>query len=156
MRRSERGAKFFLPCGPGTFQGVLNAANDRFPNRGRITKPHFALCRVNIHIDNRWIELKKQERNRILSFHKSSMVALTDSGSDEVAVNGAAVYKDELLRSGLATHACLPDKTADSNLRRSRAVHGHQALQQGDTIQIAGPITERGSSGQLKQNAVVS
>ena len=84
------------------------------------------------------------------------MVAFADSGSYQAAVNGAAVYKDELLGSGLATHACLPNKTADSNLRRSRAVHGNQALQQVDTIQIADPITERGSSGQLKQDAVVS
>jgi hypothetical protein len=106
----------------------LNAANDCFPNCGRIAKTHFALCRVNVHIDNRWIELKKQECNWILSFHESGMIAFTDSGSDEAAVNGAAVYKDELLCSGLATYACLPDKTADLNLRQSRAVHGNQPL----------------------------
>ena len=45
------------------------------------------------------------------------MVAFADTGSDEAAFNRAAIYEDELLRSGLATQACLSDKAVNSNTR---------------------------------------
>ena len=57
------------------------------------------------------------------------MVAFTDSGSEEAAFNCTAVYKDELLRSGLATQAGLPDKAADPNLGRTSARYLNQTLQ---------------------------
>ena len=84
---------------------------------------------MNIYIDTRRIELEKKKRNRILPFHESGMVAFTDSGSDKAAFNRAAVYKKELLRSGLAAHTCLPDKAADPNLGRTIIRYLNQALQ---------------------------
>ena len=42
-------------------------------------KTDFAFCRVRIYVHRLGIELKKQERNRVLSFHQSSVVSLANS-----------------------------------------------------------------------------
>src|SRR5437588_9017617 len=95
--------------------------NNRLPNSDRVTKTHFAFCRVNIYINTRRIDLEKKERDRILPFHESGMVPFTDSGSDKAAFNRATIYKQELLRPGLAAQAGLPDKATNPNLGRTSA-----------------------------------
>ena len=96
----------------------------------RIAKTHFAFCRVNIYIDTRRIKLEKEERNRILPFHESRMVAFTHSGSDEAAFNRATVYKNELLRLRLwrLRPAC-PIKPLIRIFGRTSARYLNQALQ---------------------------
>src|SRR5262249_45753188 len=101
----------------------------RFAHSGRIAKTHFAFCRVNIYIDTRRIEVEKKERNRILPFHESRMVAFTDSAGDKAAFNRATVYKNELLRSGLPAQTSLSDKAADPNPLRTSACCFNQSLQ---------------------------
>src|SRR2546429_647912 len=72
------GAKFFLPGHPAALQSLLNRLNDRFSYCCRIAKTHFALCRVNIDVDSRGIELQEEKRNRILAFHQSRMITLSN------------------------------------------------------------------------------
>src|ERR1043166_28593 len=127
--RTDWRAKFFLPGSPASFECLLNALNDCFTHSGRVTKTYFALCRVNIYIDTRRIDLEKKEGNRVLPFHESGMVAFADSGSDEAAFNRAAAYKNELLRSGLATQTGLSNKAADTDLGRMSAGYLDQTLQ---------------------------
>src|SRR5438552_17008215 len=114
--QANRCAKFFLPGCAAGLECLLNALNDRFPNSGWITKTHFAFRRVNIYIDTRRIELEKEERHRVLAFHESRMIAFTDRASNKAAFNRAAIYKNELLRSGLAAQTSLSGKATDPNL----------------------------------------
>src|SRR6516162_5736372 len=86
-------AKLFLPGNPASFQPLLNALNDCFTHSARVTKTHFALCGMNIYIDTRRVELEKEERNRVLPFHESGMVAFADCSGDKAAFNRATVYK---------------------------------------------------------------
>ena len=72
---------------------------------------------------------RKRNVTGILPFHESCMVAFTDSASDKAAFNRAAVYENELLRSGLPAETCLTDKATDPNLGRTNARYLDQALQ---------------------------
>ena len=73
-----------------------------------------ALPGAHLH-RQRGVELKKKERNRVLPFHESRVVAFADGPSDKTAFNRPAVYEDELLAAGLSAETCLTDKTTDSN-----------------------------------------
>jgi len=94
---------------------LLNAADDRFTHRSRIAETHFAFCRVNVYIDCGWIEIEKKKRDRILPSHERGVVAFPDSGSDDAALDGAGIYKNELLRARLPAQAGLTDEPADLN-----------------------------------------
>ena len=83
---------------------------------------------MDIYVHSRGIELEKKERNRILPFHESSVVALTNSPGHETAFYCAAVYEHELLTARLSAQTCLPDKTADSNFGRSSVTDLDEAL----------------------------
>src|SRR6266487_3107065 len=125
----HRRAKFFLPPHPAAFQGLLDRVNNRFTDCSRIAKTHFAFCRMNVYVDRRGIDLEKEERYRILAFHQSGMITLADSCREKSAFNGAAIYKDELLRPCLPAHSCLPDESSYANILRSRAVYLNKPLQ---------------------------
>jgi hypothetical protein len=84
------------------FQCLLNAANHRLAHTVGIAKTDFAFCRVHIYIDSRGIELNKKERNRILPFHKSCVVAFADGPGYKIAFNRPPVYEHELLAAGLS------------------------------------------------------
>src|SRR6516162_4558985 len=127
--RTEWRPEFFLPFRSTPLQCPLNTTNDLFANSARIAKAYFAFCRVNIYIDSRWIQLQKDERNRIVPFHESGMVTFTHSGSDKATFDRATVYKDELLRLCLAAQTCLPNKATDSTLPRGSTVYLNKALQ---------------------------
>src|SRR6266508_3394489 len=103
--------------------------NDRLPDCGRITKTHLALCRVNVYVDSRRIEFQKEKGNRILTLHKRSMVAFTDSRREKRAFNGPPVYKNELLRPCLPAQSCLPDKPTYANVKGRCAFYFNKALQ---------------------------
>src|SRR6266496_3018933 len=126
--RTDWRPEFFLPFRPTTLQCPLKTTNDRFANSARIAKPHFTFCRVNIYINSRWIQLQKNERDRILPFHESGMVAFTHSGSDKAAFDRAAVYKDELLRPCLPAQPRLSYEPSNPNFLRGSAVYLNQAL----------------------------
>src|SRR5437667_12880980 len=127
--RTDWRPEFFLPFRSTTLQCPLNTANDLFANSARIAKAYFAFCRVNIYINSRWIHLQKDERDRILPFHESGMVTFAHSGSDKIALDRAAVYKDKLLRLCLAAQTCLSNKATDSTFPRGTAVYLNKALQ---------------------------
>jgi hypothetical protein len=132
--RPDWWTKFFLPVSPSVFQCLLNAANYRLAHAVGIAKTHFSLCRVHIYIHSAGIELNKKERNRILPFHESSVVAFSDSTGDETAFDRPAVYEQELLAAGLSAESCLTNKTTDLNFWGGSAVHFKQALQQFDAV----------------------
>src|SRR4029450_11371525 len=103
--------------------------NDRLPDCGGITKTHFALCRVNVYVDSRRIEFQKEKGNRILTFNKRSMVALTDSRRKKRAFNSAAVYKNELLSPRLPAQSCLADKSPYANAPGRCAIYFNKPFQ---------------------------
>ena len=107
---------------------MLNAANDRFTHAIRIAETHFAFCRVHVYVHRRGIKLKKEERNRVLSFHKGGVVAFANSPGEQTAFNRTTVHEHELLSAGLSAQTCLPGKTADSNLGRSSVTDFDETL----------------------------
>src|SRR5438034_6870118 len=125
----HRRAKFFLPPRPAAFQGLLNRVNKRFTDCSRIAKTHFTFCRVNVYIDRRGIDFEKEERYRILAFHQSGVITLAECSREKRAFNGAAIYKDKLLRPCLPAQSCLADKSSCANISRRCAVYLNKALQ---------------------------
>ena len=84
---------------------------------------------MNVYIDCRRIERDKKKRDWILPFHERGVIAFTDRGSDEPALDSATVYENQLLRTRLPAQARLPNEPADLNFPRSVTVKLNQALQ---------------------------
>src|SRR5262245_11019555 len=133
-RRLDRCTKFFLPVNPSVFECLLNTVHHCLAHAVRITKTDLAFSRVDIYIDSAVVDLKKKERNRVLPFHKSGVVAFADGAGDQAAFDRTAVYEHELLAARLSAETCLTDETTDSNFRAGISVHLDQTLQQFDAV----------------------
>ena len=64
---------------------------------------------MNIHIHILRLEIDKQERDRKLSAHESSVITLAQRSGENTAVDCPPVDKNELLRARLPTDTSSPD-----------------------------------------------
>src|SRR5215472_1429390 len=93
LRWPDRCMKFFLPVSPSTLQCLPNGTNDGLAHAVGITKTYFAFCWMHIYVHCAGIELKKQERNRVLAFHESRVIAFAHGPGDKTAFDRPAVYE---------------------------------------------------------------
>ena len=73
------GARNFSAFGSSRFQLFVECSEQSSHGHLRIMKTDFAFCGVSIYVHRCGMGLKKQQRNRVLSFHQSRVVSFTNS-----------------------------------------------------------------------------
>src|SRR5205807_8930590 len=112
-----RRAEFLLPIGAPSRERGGNRTDDRFANSIRIAKAHFSFRGMHVHVDRAGIQFNKKKCDRVLYFHQRGLVAFAHRLGDNRTFDRAAIHKNELLRTTLATQSSLTDQSVYSNLR---------------------------------------